>query len=158
MTKEDKILIDLHRLPASTVRGIIRKWAACAVHMRTSIASSMEADGYDVVDADGPLTNDGREVVRIHDTAYALRPEVHAERLSTAFDAGRQRQAGAQPKEAETKSVVGTESLSSMVCPKCGDALQHTAVCPKCAAGRLGYRHRYTCVCGGVDLISKESL
>jgi hypothetical protein len=57
-----------------------------------------------------------------------------------------------------TKSVIGTESLSQMICQKCGDALQHTTVCPKCAAGKLGYRHRYTCVCGGTDFISREIL
>lgn len=61
-------------------------------------------------------------------------------------------------REAQTRSVIGTESLSAMICPKCGDVLQHTNVCPACPTGKLGYRHRYNCVCGGVDFISKDKL
>lgn len=106
-----------------------------------------------VEDTASGITTDGREIIRAQGTAYALRPEVHAARLAAAFDAAKK----AQP-EPETKSVVGSESLSLLVCPKCGDALQHASVCPACAAGKIGYRHRYTCVCGGVDLVSKEPL
>ena len=103
---------------------------------------------------DAKLTADGREIMRGPlGKAWALRPEIHAERLAAAFEAAKKQQA-----ESETKSVVGTESLSNVTCPKCGDTLQHTAVCPKCAAGKLGYRHRYTCACGGADLISREAL
>lgn len=98
---------------------------------------------------------DGRAVLAVGGKRWVLHPSVHAERVARSLDAARIAQAESKQ---ETKSVVGTESLSQMVCPKCGDALQHTAVCPKCAAGQLGYRHRYTCVCGGVDLVSKESL
>lgn len=116
----------------------------------------MEEQGFEAVnvDASAVITEDGREVAHAFGRSWALRPEVHAERLSRAFEEK------ALPKEAqpETRSVVGTESLSAMACPKCGDALQHTSVCPSCAAGKIGYRHRYTCVCGGVDLISKDRL
>lgn len=114
----------------------------------------LDSQGYEEVDVpDGiQLTGDGREVVHAHGRAWALRPEVHKARLSLAF-------ANSNPiPEENTKSVVGTESLSPLSCPKCGDALQHSTVCPKCAAGKLGYRHRYTCVCGGVDFVSKEKL
>jgi len=99
------------------------------------------------------LTQDGREIVSVDGKQYALRPEIHTKRLIEAFESAKNAR-----NETETKSVVGTESLSTMTCPKCGDSLQHTSVCPKCAAGKLGYRHRYTCVCGGVDLVSKEAL
>jgi hypothetical protein len=111
--------------------------------------------GFEACAADRGLavSHDGREVLWVGDVAYALRPDIHTSRLEQALaDAKGQREDG------ETKSVVGTELLSAMVCPKCGDMLQHTAVCPACAAGKLGYRHRYTCVCGGVDFVSKEAL
>lgn len=126
-----------------------------AVHHRDAILDRVMAAGYEqvTVDDESVVTGDGRRVVEIVGCKVALRPEVHTERLSIAFEAAKQ----ASP-QAETKSVVGTESLSALTCPKCGDALQHTSVCPKCAAGKLGYRHRYTCVCGGADLISKEPL
>ncbi|MDO9584388.1 MAG: hypothetical protein Q7J24_14955 [Desulfomicrobium sp.] len=116
----------------------------------------MEEQGFEVVDVDKAalVTRDGREVQHGFGKAWALRPEVHAERLAQAFAEKKQRQESRNP----TKSVAGTEDLSTITCPKCGDSLQHTAVCPKCAAGKLGYRHRYACVCGGVDLVSKEAL
>ena len=98
------------------------------------------------------ITDDGREVVYGHGRAWALRPEVHTDRLSAALEAERKSQV------VKTKSIAGTEGLSVMTCPRCGDSLQHVAVCPKCAAGKLGYRHQYTCVCGGVDMVSKDKL
>ena len=120
-------------------------------HRIESVREDMSKRGFEVVAA-GPrdvTTHDGREILWVHGAAWALRPEMHAAYLSGAFESA---------KNTQTKSVVGTESLSQMTCPKCGDSLQHTSVCPKCAAGKLGYRHRYTCVCGGVDLISKDKL
>ena len=120
-----------------------------------AIIRVLSHDGYEPVEVaeGGVVTDDGREVLRIGRAAWALRPELHAAQLEERMAAIRAARA-----ENVTKSVGGTESLSRMTCPKCGDSLQHTAVCPSCAAGKLGYRHRYTCVCGGVDMISKESL
>lgn len=118
--------------------------------------SAMLDYGFEEVIVPDAITPDGREVVTAYGRRWALRPEIHAERLAQAFEMARQTLP--QSEDKDTKSVVGTESLSSMVCPKCGDSLQHTAVCPRCAAGKLGYRHRYTCACGGADLVSKESL
>jgi len=117
--------------------------------------SALVEMGYEPVTCDGLLTQDGRDVIELGGKKWALTPTAHAARLAAAFEAARQ--ARPQP-DSETKSVVGTESLSEMVCPKCGDNLQHTAVCSKCSAGQRGYRHRYTCVCGAIEIISKEKL
>jgi len=120
----------------------------------------MEANGFEIVQGRPEnifITPDGREILHEHRRQWALRPEVHTARLAASFEYAAAKK-GIDPAESETKSVVGSESLSTIACPKCGDTLQHTAVCPKCAAGRLGYRHRYACVCGTVDLISKEKL
>ena len=106
----------------------------------------------DLISEDDVLTRDGRELLKIGECVFALRPEVHSQRLAASFEAARQQS------EPEIKSVAGTELMSAITCPKCGDALQHTAVCPSCAAGKLGYHHRYACVCGGTDLISKDKL
>jgi rubrerythrin len=153
LTKKDKLLEQIDVLPFADARDI---WIARCMAEKNrfeSLESALSASGLERVESIGKITTDGREVVHIGVHAYALRPEVHAARVVQAFEAAKK----AQP-EPETKSVVGTESLSTMTCPKCGDTLQHTAVCPSCAAGKLGYRHRYTCVCGGVDLISKDKL
>lgn len=117
--------------------------------------------GHEEVEHDGLLLPDGREVFAMWGKRWALRPEVHAERMAQALEQARERDAliaAQKPNTAETKSVAGTDAISALVCPKCGDSLQHTRVCPACAAGKLGYKHRYTCVCGGVDLVSKEAL
>lgn len=155
MTQKDSLTMRLRTLPKHVVLAAIRQWAVTAVHRREKIEDALVGEGFERVGvADGrSATDDGRQVYHVAGRAYALRPDVHAERLAAALDAAKKRQP-----EPETKSVVGTESLSAMACPKCGDSLQHTAVCPNCAAGKLGYRHRYTCVCGGVDLISREAL
>jgi hypothetical protein len=118
------------------------------------LSARMDRIGFEEVSAptDALLTVDGREVLQVHGKKWALSPSAHTKRLEVEFSKH------SKDQTLETKSVLGTESLSAMVCPKCGDSLQHTSVCPKCPAGKLGYRHRYTCVCGGVDLVSKDKL
>jgi rubrerythrin len=131
---------------------------AVAVRMRDATGRSRRAAemmvslGYEPTDYT-TWTDDGREVVRVAGQSWAVNKSTHASEIAAALEAERR-----QPRAADTKSVAGTESLSSIACPKCGDTLQHTSVCPSCAAGKLGYRHRYACVCGGVDLISKDKL
>lgn len=150
---KDRLFVDMARRLFADVRAAFIARARVESKRRSFAQQMLEQDYETVDDTGAAITTDGREIMRVNGRAYALRQEVHAERLALAFEAAKKVQS-----DAETKSVIGTESLSSMVCPKCGDALQHTAVCPKCAAGKLGYRHRYTCVCGGVDLISKDKL
>lgn len=115
---------------------------------------------FEAVDTALGIMHDGREVLDVGGQAIALRLDVHVERRRLALELAQKREVERREREKdpETKSVVGTETLSAIVCPRCGDALQHAAVCPKCAAGKLGYRHRYTCVCGGADLVSKDAL
>lgn len=124
-----------------------------ALGRKNKLIKQMEADGFEPVECSREIMSDGRAVVRVGGQSWAQRQDVHAEQLAAAFEDAKKRQV-----EPEANSVAGTESLSAMTCPKCGDSLQHTIVCPKCAAGKLGYRHRYTCVCGGVDMVSKERL
>ncbi len=158
LIKNDKLISYMDRLSLDVVRAA---WIARvrAEHGRLdTIEAGLIESGMVRVDADGPITPDGREVMRIRGRAYALRPEVHAERLAQRFEAAKKRQAEEQAEQPETKSVVGTESLSQIVCPKCGDSLQHTSVCPKCSAGQRGYKHRYACVCGAIEIISQEAL
>ena len=139
----------------ATVRGAYIVRMKDALGARLATARRMEEMGFERVDAQelDAVTSDGRTILRTADASWALRPDVHAKQLAEAFEDAKK----AQP-EPETKSVVGSESLSGIACPKCGDTLQHTSVCPSCAAGKLGYRHRYACVCGGGDLISKDKL
>lgn len=153
---KDKLYFVLLRAPFCHVRQAYIQRARVEHDRVTDARLWMEEQGYEAqqdVSPDALVTPDGREVVHAHGTSWALRSDVHTKRMAAAFEAAKVAQT-----ESDTKSVVGSESLSMMVCPKCGDAIQHSAVCPACAAGKLGYRHRYTCVCGRVDLISKEAL
>jgi len=156
MDSRNKILLAMGAAGQEATMDVIRRYLVHNTKARHAHLISMIADNTiePVEVEDGArLTPDGRVVFWFANQPWVLKKEAHAERLAQAFKAAKQ-----AAQEAETKSVVGTESLSAMVCPKCGDALQHTTICPKCAAGKLGYRHRYTCVCGGVDLVSKEAL
>lgn len=117
--------------------------------------------GYEETNCTNLLLPDGREVVEMFGKRWALRPEVHAERLAAAMEQARSRDATIameDPETAETKSVAGTDGLAEMLCPKCGDALQYSSVCGACAAGKAGYRHRYSCIHGHVDFVSKEKI
>lgn len=153
LMKHEKILEYLDRLPIHIVRAA---WIArCRAENERvdKLEDSLSKEGFERVVADGIVTEDGREVLTIRSRSYALRKEIHAKRLADSFARSKKQQS-----VIEAKSVVGTESLSNLACPKCGDALQHTVVCPHCSAGKIGYRHRYICVCGAVDIISKDAL
>ena len=102
------------------------------------------------------LTDDGREILRAHGKTWALLPEIHTQRQERAMDMERQRLA--RSKEPVTKSVVGTEKLANIVCPRCQEAMEHSTVCPNCAAGKTGFKHRYTCHECGAELVTREGL
>lgn len=117
--------------------------------------------GYEESDHQGHLLPDGRTVFEMWGKRWVLRSEVHAKRQAQMLEEARSREAAiaaANPETAETKSVAGTDGLARMVCPKCGDSLQYSTVCGACAAGKAGYRHRYSCVHGCVDFVSKEKV
>ena len=153
LMKHEKILEYFDRLPIHVIRAA---WVArCRAENERldKLEASLTKEGFERVEAGGVVTEDGREVLTIRGRSYALSQEIHAKRLADSFARSKKQQV-----VAEAKSVVGTESLSSLACPKCGDSLQHTTVCPSCSAGKIGYRHRYICACGAVDIVSKEAL
>lgn len=123
----------------------------------------MLANGFEVValPADQLLTNDGREVLRAHGKAWALRPEIHAQRLAEAMKQARQRdaaQAAQQPQPAKPSSppAICTSLIDGQLC---GGALIRVVVCPRCALGKSGVVATLTCsVCGHVTAVMKEIL
>lgn len=127
-------------------------------------------NGFELLDvpADRLLTDDGREILHAHGKAWALRQEIHAQRLAEALAAQKARddaepdrlppdKGGQRGVDQTTKSVAGTDTLAEITCPKCGDAMQRTNVCPKCAAGKAGLKYRYTCPCG-VEFVAGKKL
>jgi len=102
------------------------------------ISGSLEDLGFEAVDEAGPVTKDGREIVRVRGRDYALRPEVHAEMLAAAF----------AEKKAQRKGQVNSqpgESLTSVLCPSCQSAMAKSPICPNCAKGKAGFK--ILCIC-----------
>lgn len=160
LMQNEKILEYFDRLPFEHIRAAWIARCRAENDRLDMIDESLIADGFERVDADGPITGDGREVLRIRGRAYALRPEVHAERLAQRFEAAKKLQA---EKQAAQQPKV-KESIAAVTCPQmvegkpCGGALNRKGVCPSCVTGKMGYKYRYTCESCGCDIVTKEEL
>lgn len=100
------------------------------------------------------LTADGREVLRAHGKAWALKPEAHAQRLARAVAQARQpaTQAEQQPQPISQPTLCVTLIDGHL----CGGALIKEPVCPRCALGKQGALATLTCdVCGHVSAIMR---
>ena len=108
----------------------------------------MLGNGFELLDIpDGQLlTDDGREVLRVAGQAWALRPEIHAQRLTEAMALARQRDNGRPP--ATCAALIDGQL--------CGGTLLRAAVCPRCALGKQGVAATLTCdVCGHVTAVMR---
>ena len=159
LTKHEKLIAYLDRLPIAYVRTAWINRVRAEHEREDRVESDLVESGMERVECDGPLMPDGREVMRLRGRAYALRPEVHAERLAQRFEAARQRQAEQRPEQPEIKEAIASTTCPQMVDGKpCGGALNRRGVCPSCVTGRMGYRYRYTCESCGCDIVTKEEL
>lgn len=116
--------------------------------------------GFESLDipADQLLTDDGREVLRAHGRTWALRPEIHAQRLAEAMEQARRRDAAMdeQPPQSAQPAQPPTICTSLIDGQLCGGSLALTPVCPNCALGKSGVAATLTCdVCGHVTAIMR---
>lgn len=119
----------------------------------------LKTKGYEEVSVHSKMTEDGRMVFESYGKKWAQQKEKHDAEIEESIDSAIVAKVlSSGGKQVETKSVTNTEGLSSFVCPKCSENLQCFAVCPACAAGKIGYTHRYTCINGCVDFVSKEKV
>lgn len=118
--------------------------------------------GFELLDIpdDQLLTADGREVLRAHGKAWALKPEVHAQRLAEALEQAKQRDAA--KKQAEQQSTPPEKREQPTTCTAlidgqlCGGTLIRASVCPRCALGKSGVAATLTCdVCGHVMAVMR---
>lgn len=118
----------------------------------------MQGNGFELIDApdDRLLTDDGREILHAHGKAWALKPDVHAQRLAEAFEQAKQRDVAlkqAKHNEAETPPSTCLALIDGQLC---GGTLVRAAVCPRCALGKSGVAATLTCdVCGHVTAIMR---
>ena len=117
-------------------------------------------NGFELLDipADQLLTDDGREVLQAHGKAWALRPEVHAQRLAEAMEQARKRDAAIAEQQSQPTppSQQPTACASLIDGQLCGGTLVRASVCPLCALGKSGVSATLTCdVCGHVTAIMR---
>ena len=112
--------------------------------------------GFELLDIpdDQLLTADGREVLRAHGKSWALKPEVHAQRLAESMEQARQRDAAMgqqQPDQPVQPPTICTSLIDGQLC---GGTLINAPVCPRCVLGKMGVAATLTCdVCGHVTAI-----
>lgn len=118
----------------------------------TSTRQMMDNLGFEQLDAppEAILTPDGREILHAHGKAWALKPEVHANRLAEAVEQAKQRDATKEAPPQRTQNTCTTLIDGQL----CGGSFTVSPVCPKCALGKQGVTATLTCdVCGHVTAI-----
>lgn len=114
----------------------------------------MLENGFEVLDLpdDQLLTADGREVLRAHGKAWALKPEVHTKRLADAIAQAKHRDASKEAQSQRTQNAC-TALIDGQLC---GGSFTVSPVCPRCALGKQGVTATLTCdVCGHVTAIMR---
>lgn len=118
----------------------------------------MQDNGFELLDVpeERLLTDDGREILHVHGKAWALKPDVHAQRLAEAFEQAKQRDMAlkqAKHNEAETPPSTCLALIDGQLC---GGTLIKASVCPRCALGKSGVAATLTCdVCGHVTAVMR---
>jgi hypothetical protein len=156
----DRIIGKLSALPIDDVKTAYIQRFYIERDRLDHVTQRLIDNGYEWIDDPvTPITDDGREVLRIGRRAFALRPEIHADRLREALEHERSmREAEAAQQSAQS------ESVASITCPQmvsgkpCGGALNRAPVCPSCVTGRMGYKYRYTCESCGCDIVTRGEL
>lgn len=124
---------------------------------RITTARQMMLDsGFEQVDVseDARLTKDGREILRAHGKAWALKPEIHAHRVAEAMEHARQRsEAMPGSQQPATPPATCAALIDGQLC---GGTLVRASVCPRSGLGKSGVAATLTCdVCGHVTAIMR---
>lgn len=90
------------------------------------------------------ITPDGREVLWVDNQSYALRPEIHARRLSEGITEAKQRIITTPTQKKKPEQAPG-EAITSVLCPVCYSIMAKFPVCPRCDKGRDGFK--ILCIC-----------
>lgn len=88
-------------------------------------------NGFELLDVPGDalLTADGREVLRAHGRAWALRPEIHAQRLAEAMEQAKQRDAASAEQSQQQTDTTCTTLIDGQLCGgTLGDVGFHVAL------------------------------
>lgn len=152
---------NIERLAEFTAKAATRRAGIRDFAMRSLLSS-----GFEVVEANGNVTADGRIVLSVNGATVALTKESHEARLNEAIDTARAATVKNQiiADKQDSPAQVAKEEFSVTTCPQmadgkpCGGALNKKGVCPACVAGKMGYKYRYSCESCGFDIVTKAEL
>ena len=158
IANEEKVLAKLSegRINFEKVRSIYISLARERAGRTGSAKKWIIDNGFELVGvpADQLLTDDGREIIRAYGKAWALKPEVHAQRLADAVEQAKQRDAAMAKRQPAQPTNPPTTCTTLIDGQLCGGTLIRAAVCPRCALGKMGVAATLTCdVCGHVTAI-----
>ena len=156
----ERLNVKLAQLDIKDVQALYERRVAVEADRRKGAEQYLLGQGYERIDVgeDALMTSDGREIVRGAESAWALRPEIHAQRLADAMEQARQRDAAmaeqqSQPTPPSQQQTTCTSLIDGQLC---GGTLVRAAVCPRCALGRAGVAATLTCdVCGHVTAVMR---
>lgn len=150
----DRLYSSMLREPFAKVRTVFIQRARVEADRRVNERIWLEERGFEVVEttAGQRLTDDGREILSAHGKSWALKPEIHAQRLAAAFAAAKRRDAAVDAQQAPPAEKISPPSVCTAVfdgVQVCGGNLVLGDVCPNCALGKSGVAATLTCdVCG----------
>lgn len=157
ITEKEKMVALINSVKWEDVKSAYVLRARLAAGRISTARQWMLDNGFELIDLlEGPLlTDDGREILRAHGRAWALRPEIHAQRLAEAMEVARQRDAAmAAQQQPATPPTTCTSLIDGQLC---GGTLVRAAVCPRCALGKSGVAATLTCdLCGHVSAVMRS--
>lgn len=140
----------------ATVRSAFVACAMSENDRRDGLRTALTRAGFVATDEQPALTGpdgqmffaDGRIAIQTEVGTWAITQEQQAEMVRAGIELQR-----------SSESTVVSASAESLgpSCPKCGEATNRTAVCPKCALGKAGLKYQYSCTCG-VTYYTREAL
>ena len=160
ITDKEKMIALINSVKWEDVKSAYISRARLAAGRISTARQWMLDNGFELIDLlEGPLlTDDGREILRAHGRALALRPEIHAQRLAEAMEVARKRDAAiaeqrSQPTQPSQPPTTCTSLIDGQLC---GGNLVRAAVCPRGALGKQGVAATLTCdVCGHVTAVMR---
>ena len=145
--------------PFDSVRALWISRARAESGRRVDSEKIMRENEFELVgeNVDSRMTDDGREILRAHGKAWALRPEIHAKRLDEAIEQAKQRDAAMRSQGPAAAANNPPTTCSALIDGQlCGGSLSATPVCPKCALGKQGVAQITTCdVCGAQTAVMR---
>lgn len=154
----ERLTVKLASLDMETVQALYDKRRTVESERQKGAERYLIGQGYERVEVatDDLLTPDGREIVRAAGESWALRPDIHAQRLAEAMERAKQRD-GAAKQAAQQTSLPAQSTCTALIDGQlCGGTLVRAAVCPRCALGKSGVAATLTCdVCGHVTAIMR---